>query len=341
MEEISSLAQDAQEKTQVPCIESERKIRKDTGEKVKDKAEQTRVPPVGCRKLALPTLLASHEQEVQEARHRKLLPSGAVPSLHLRRCRIAFMAPFAPDAKNPYRNRHPARVKYVKSRREHQNTGISPLEFSGPVAEPQRLVGRSARLAAPALREAIRQSLRDDQDVETYEKFPKGGDRLQWIHTSTMLSDVLTKRMKADSMLQAGCVLGNFSNAQDDAYAAVALPPNFKLLDTFAFGLLICEVFFGLLDGVEECGGLTECRAAWRMYWGAVWNLFSAVKSGGVPALRETLANGGLQSLIADLEGLVRHLVATEGAHAPQPLVSALLKAAASLLCATSTDVWQ
>ena len=49
---------------------------------------------------------------------------------------------------------------------------------------------------------AIRQSLRDDQDVETYEKFPKGGDRLQWIHTSTMLSDVLTKRMKADLMLQ-------------------------------------------------------------------------------------------------------------------------------------------
>ena len=48
---------------------------------------------------------------------------------------------------------------------------------------------------------AIRQSLRDDQDKETYEKFVRGGDKLIWIHTSSMVADALTKRMKPDFLI--------------------------------------------------------------------------------------------------------------------------------------------
>ena len=48
---------------------------------------------------------------------------------------------------------------------------------------------------------AIRQSLRDDQDKETYEKFARGGDKLIWIHTSSMVADALTKKMKPDFLI--------------------------------------------------------------------------------------------------------------------------------------------
>ena len=50
---------------------------------------------------------------------------------------------------------------------------------------------------------SMRQSLRDeDENVETLEKFPDGGDKLLWIHTSTMVADCRTKRMKPDLLLQ-------------------------------------------------------------------------------------------------------------------------------------------
>ena len=47
------------------------------------------------------------------------------------------------------------------------------------------------------------QSLRDvEENVETFENIPDGGDKLLWIHTSTMVADCLTKRMKPDLLLQ-------------------------------------------------------------------------------------------------------------------------------------------
>ena len=50
---------------------------------------------------------------------------------------------------------------------------------------------------------SMRQSLRDEEEnVETFEKFPDGGDKLLWIHTSTMVADCLTKRMQPDLLLQ-------------------------------------------------------------------------------------------------------------------------------------------
>ena len=50
---------------------------------------------------------------------------------------------------------------------------------------------------------SMRQSLPDEEEnVETFEKFPDGGDKLLWIHTSTMVPDCLTKRMKPDLLLQ-------------------------------------------------------------------------------------------------------------------------------------------
>ena len=49
---------------------------------------------------------------------------------------------------------------------------------------------------------AMRQSLRDEDDRETYLVYPDGGDRLAWIHTSPMISDCLTKKMKPDLILK-------------------------------------------------------------------------------------------------------------------------------------------
>ena len=50
---------------------------------------------------------------------------------------------------------------------------------------------------------SMRQSLRDEEEnVETFEKFPDGGDKLLWVHTSTMVADCLTKRIKPDLLLQ-------------------------------------------------------------------------------------------------------------------------------------------
>ena len=49
---------------------------------------------------------------------------------------------------------------------------------------------------------SMRQSLREEDDRETYVVYPNGGDRLNWIHTSSMISDCLTKRMKPDLMLR-------------------------------------------------------------------------------------------------------------------------------------------
>ena len=50
---------------------------------------------------------------------------------------------------------------------------------------------------------AIRQSLRDEIDDQlTSVKYPAGGDHLIWIHTSTVIADCLTKRMKPDLLLR-------------------------------------------------------------------------------------------------------------------------------------------
>ncbi|CAK9105287.1 unnamed protein product [Durusdinium trenchii] len=49
---------------------------------------------------------------------------------------------------------------------------------------------------------SMRQSLREEDDRKTYVVYPNGGDRLNWIHTSSMISDCLTKRMKPDLMLR-------------------------------------------------------------------------------------------------------------------------------------------
>jgi len=37
-----------------------------------------------------------------------------------------------------------------------------------------------------------------EENMEIFEKFPDGGDKLLWIHTSTTVADCLTKRMKPD-----------------------------------------------------------------------------------------------------------------------------------------------
>ena len=50
---------------------------------------------------------------------------------------------------------------------------------------------------------SMRQSLRDEEEnVEAFEKFPGGGDKLLWMHASTMVADCLTKRMRPDLLLQ-------------------------------------------------------------------------------------------------------------------------------------------
>ena len=51
---------------------------------------------------------------------------------------------------------------------------------------------------------AIRQQLWTDDVRRTWNEFPSGGDALCWISTSTitMVSDVLTKSMRADSLLK-------------------------------------------------------------------------------------------------------------------------------------------
>lgn len=49
---------------------------------------------------------------------------------------------------------------------------------------------------------SMRQSLRDEDDRETYLKYPKGGDKLLWIHTSSMIADCFTKKMKPDLLLR-------------------------------------------------------------------------------------------------------------------------------------------
>ena len=52
---------------------------------------------------------------------------------------------------------------------------------------------------------SMRQSLRDEDEnveMETFEKFPDGGDKILRIHTSTMPDNCLTKRMKLDLFLK-------------------------------------------------------------------------------------------------------------------------------------------
>ena len=50
---------------------------------------------------------------------------------------------------------------------------------------------------------SMRQSLPgEEENVKTFQKFPEGGDKLFWVHTSTMVADCLTKRMKPDLLLQ-------------------------------------------------------------------------------------------------------------------------------------------
>lgn len=130
-------------------------------------------------------------------------------------------------------------------------------------------------------------------------------------------------------------------------------------LDHYAFGILICEVFFALWKGPEEFEGnslddevlvgwrktLVAARAAWRKYWTTCVGLFQRFHSTGAGGIRHYLAGGHLDSLGEQLHMLVRHLVAVS--ELPQPeggafkKVSMLLKAAGDLVCPKSSFKWQ
>ena len=49
---------------------------------------------------------------------------------------------------------------------------------------------------------AIRQCLRTADEKPTYIDYLEGGDRVSWIHTSSMAADCLTKVMKPDLLLK-------------------------------------------------------------------------------------------------------------------------------------------
>lgn len=132
-------------------------------------------------------------------------------------------------------------------------------------------------------------------------------------------------------------------------------------LDHYAFGILICEVFFALWKGPEEFEGnflddqmlvawrktLVAARAAWRKYWTTCVGLFQRFHSAGAAGIRHYLAGGHLDKLGEQLHMLVRHLVAVS--ELPQPegegsvckKVAMLLKAAGDLVCPKSTFKWQ
>eukprot|EP00913_Durusdinium_trenchii_P009180 g8629.t1 len=134
-------------------------------------------------------------------------------------------------------------------------------------------------------------------------------------------------------------------------------------LDHYAFGILICEVFFGLWKGPEEFEGnplddetkgwrktLLAARTAWRKYWTTCVGLFQRFHSAGAAGIRHYLAGGHLDMLGEQLHMLVRHLVAVADSppgagHADSGAVckkvSMLLKAAGDLVCPKSTFKWQ
>ena len=49
---------------------------------------------------------------------------------------------------------------------------------------------------------ATRQCLRTADERPTYVDYLEGGDRVSWIHTSSMAADCLTKVMKPDLLLK-------------------------------------------------------------------------------------------------------------------------------------------
>ncbi|CAJ1460503.1 unnamed protein product [Effrenium voratum] len=128
-------------------------------------------------------------------------------------------------------------------------------------------------------------------------------------------------------------------------------------LDHYAFGVLICEVFFALWQGPEELGvsqeadvaewrkALETARTAWRRYWTTCVGLFQRFHSTGAAGIRHYLAGGHLDSLGEQLHGLVRHLTAVSECPLPEgdtyKRVTVLLKAAADLVCPKSTFKWQ
>lgn len=130
-------------------------------------------------------------------------------------------------------------------------------------------------------------------------------------------------------------------------------------LDHYSFGILVCELLFGLWQGPTEFEeekaekmpsatwrtNLEAARQAWRAYWATCVGLCQRFHSQGSRAVRHHLAGGHLDAVAEQMQALCASLAQAAqgcpGNAGDHPRARALLRAAAELIDPRSSIGWQ
>lgn len=125
-------------------------------------------------------------------------------------------------------------------------------------------------------------------------------------------------------------------------------------LDHYSFGVLICELLFGLWQGPAEFEdeqaemsaswrtSLEAARQSWRAYWATCIGLCQRFHSEGLRAVRHHLAVGHLDAAAEQMQALCTNLARAGSAQqCGDPRAAALLQAAAELMDPRSNVEWQ
>eukprot|EP00930_Biecheleria_cincta_P074085 TRINITY_DN6130_c0_g2_i1.p1 TRINITY_DN6130_c0_g2~~TRINITY_DN6130_c0_g2_i1.p1 ORF type:complete len:732 (-),score=175.78 TRINITY_DN6130_c0_g2_i1:81-2276(-) len=127
-------------------------------------------------------------------------------------------------------------------------------------------------------------------------------------------------------------------------------------LDHYSFGILICELLFGLWQGPAEFEdqqaeisaawrtNLEAARQSWRTYWGTCVSLCQRFHTEGLRAVRHHLAGGHLDAAAEQMQALCTSLARAArqgGSGSGDPRAAALLQTAAELIDPRSSVGWQ